>query len=212
MTCSLANLLYSWVGAAALGGYIGKNLKAFVPPVISGASRTYVLTLMEDTNVVMALVIQPGQNVVISGDRSLPQPPTWGSGSFTVRESASLSLNNLHVDTVVQIDEGAAQLRLDNCVLMFNEALVLQDGLKLTMDITVLTSTDTTLLRDGMQATFIGMDTEFGGSPAWVITASSASPSSELQRRPQRVHRRSLHQRRLRRRRDLREPARDLHV
>ena len=48
------------------------------------------------------------------------------------------------------------------------------------MDSTVLTSMETMLLRDGMQATFIGMDAQFGGSPAWVLTASGASLTAQV--------------------------------
>eukprot|EP01050_Picozoa_sp_SAG11_P036591 SAG11_NODE_14000_length_629_cov_1.003774_1_plen_209_part_11 len=44
LTCSLSDLLYSWVGAAALGGFLGENVAAFVSAVISGAAGTYVLT------------------------------------------------------------------------------------------------------------------------------------------------------------------------
>eukprot|EP01051_Picozoa_sp_SAG22_P014072 SAG22_NODE_1659_length_3873_cov_11.321940_1_plen_483_part_10 len=40
LTCSLSNLLFSWVGAAALGGYIGSDVKAFLSAVLSGASGT----------------------------------------------------------------------------------------------------------------------------------------------------------------------------
>ena len=45
-SCALANLLFSWVGAAALGGFLGQNVDAFVSAVISGAAGTYVLLLM----------------------------------------------------------------------------------------------------------------------------------------------------------------------
>jgi hypothetical protein len=44
----------------------------------------------------------------------MPQPPTWGSGGFTIGETASLSLSYLQIDTVIQMNEGAAQLTLDN--------------------------------------------------------------------------------------------------
>ena len=37
------------------------------------------------------------QMVLINGDRALPQPPTWGSGGFTVGETASLSISYLQV-------------------------------------------------------------------------------------------------------------------
>jgi hypothetical protein len=67
-SCSLANLLYYWIGAAALGGFLGENVAAFVSAVISGAAGIYVLMLMEDADCVGTdLVVQPWQNVIISG-------------------------------------------------------------------------------------------------------------------------------------------------
>eukprot|EP01050_Picozoa_sp_SAG11_P009303 SAG11_NODE_864_length_6839_cov_4.807567_4_plen_343_part_00 len=91
-SCNLANHLFSWVGAAALGGFLGTNVQAFVSAVISGAAGTYVLTLMEDADVGTDLVVQPGQNVIISGDAGLVEAPRWGSGGFVVREFGSLLL------------------------------------------------------------------------------------------------------------------------
>eukprot|EP01050_Picozoa_sp_SAG11_P015408 SAG11_NODE_1995_length_3950_cov_42.467151_1_plen_638_part_00 len=93
-SCNLANMLFSWVGAAALGGFLGRNVQAFVSAVISGAAGTYVLTLVEDADVGTDLVVQPGQNVIISGDVGLAEAPRWGSGhhSFVVQEFGSLTL------------------------------------------------------------------------------------------------------------------------
>eukprot|EP01052_Picozoa_sp_SAG31_P014912 SAG31_NODE_943_length_10852_cov_22.874454_3_plen_128_part_00 len=103
-SCNLANMLFSWVGAAALGGFLGQNVAAFVSAVISGAAGTYVLTLMEDADVGTDLVIQPGQVVVISGDAGLAEPPRWGKvrgeqvdGRFTIAMSASLSMSYMHI-------------------------------------------------------------------------------------------------------------------
>ena len=180
MTCNVMDGLFAWVGQASLGGYIGAIFAAFFSSVLSSAAGTYLVTLTKNQDVHTDLPIEPGQVVVINGDRSLPQPPTWGSGGFTVGESASLSLGYLQIDTVIQMNEGAGQLTLASCVLTFTGALVLRDGLQLTMDSTVLTSTETMLLRDGMQATFIGMGAQFGGSPAWVLTASGASPTAQI--------------------------------
>ena len=109
-----------------------------------------------------------------------PQPPTWGSGSFTVGESASLSLNYLQIDTVIQIDEGASQLSFDDCLLLFSDVLVLQPGLSLTMKNTMMTSSETMVLRDGMHATFIGMNTQFRGNPSWVVAKSGETPVSQV--------------------------------
>eukprot|EP01051_Picozoa_sp_SAG22_P004819 SAG22_NODE_269_length_13236_cov_124.463424_8_plen_412_part_00 len=100
LTCSLSDPLYSWVGAAALGGFLGRNVQAFVSAVISGAAGTYVLTLTEDADVGTDLVVQPGQNVIISGDAGLAEAPSWGSGGFTVGEMGSLAVGHVQLDAV----------------------------------------------------------------------------------------------------------------
>ena len=61
--------------SAALGGFLGQNVAAFVSAVISGAAGTYVLTLAADANVATDATIRPGQSVIASGDRSLPAAP-----------------------------------------------------------------------------------------------------------------------------------------
>ena len=96
--------------------------------------------------------------VLISGDRALPHAPMWGSGSFTIAESASLSLSYLQIDTMFQIDGGAVQLKLDSCLLTF--AMM------------TLTSSDNVL--------FIGMNAVFGGHLGWIASASDASPTVQL--------------------------------
>eukprot|EP01052_Picozoa_sp_SAG31_P025290 SAG31_NODE_2209_length_6183_cov_6.782544_3_plen_923_part_00 len=125
LTCELSDSLYDWLGTSALGGFVGENVGAFLPAVISGAAGAYVLKLMEPTNIVTDLVIQPSQKVVVSGDQTLQQPPPWGSGKFTVSESASLSLSYVRVDAVIQTLPGASNLQLDNCLLAFEGALSL---------------------------------------------------------------------------------------
>lgn len=108
LTCSLSDLLHSWVGAAALGGFLGENVAAFVSAVISGAAGTYVLTMMEDADVGTDLVIQPGQNVIITGDAGLAEAPRWGSGGFTVGEMGSLSITNITVEGDIIVGNGTA--------------------------------------------------------------------------------------------------------
>eukprot|EP01052_Picozoa_sp_SAG31_P024531 SAG31_NODE_2093_length_6459_cov_3.398585_3_plen_494_part_00 len=97
LSCNLANQQYSWVGAAALGGFLGSDVAAFVSAVISGAAGTYVLTLTEDADVETDLVVQPGQNVIINGDPGLMEGPNWGTGAFTVREGGTLSLTHIEL-------------------------------------------------------------------------------------------------------------------
>eukprot|EP01052_Picozoa_sp_SAG31_P015179 SAG31_NODE_968_length_10678_cov_4.493619_3_plen_625_part_00 len=103
-SCTLANMLFSWVGAAALGGYLGRNVQAFVSAVISGAVGTYVLTLDVDADVGTDLVVQPGQNVIISGDAGLA--PSWGSGGFTVQERGVLSMEYVGLTGKLALETG----------------------------------------------------------------------------------------------------------
>jgi hypothetical protein len=94
-SCTVSSLLYSWVGAAALGGFLGQNVAAFVSAVISGAAGSYVLTLMEDAGVSTDLTIEPGQNLIISGNMELVDMfsgASWGEGGMKVMENGILSL------------------------------------------------------------------------------------------------------------------------
>ena len=52
----------------------------------------YVGMLLEDAGISTDLIVTPGQTVSVSGDRSLAQPPLWGSGGFTVQERGSLAV------------------------------------------------------------------------------------------------------------------------
>jgi hypothetical protein len=126
MTCIRNGEIYSWLGQAALGGFIGDDFDSFFSSVVSGAAGTYMATLGAGSTVHTDLTMQPGQMVLINGDRALPQPPTWGSGGFTVGETASLSISYLQIDTVIQMSEGAEGLTLDSCELTFTDALVLR--------------------------------------------------------------------------------------
>ena len=126
MTCNVIDMMYAWVGQASLGGYIGEVFAAFFSSVISGAAGTYMVKMTRNETVHTDLTIEPGQVVVINGGRALLQAPTWGSGGFTVGESASLSLNYMQIDTVIQMNEGASQLTLDSCELTFSATMVLR--------------------------------------------------------------------------------------
>eukprot|EP01051_Picozoa_sp_SAG22_P012604 SAG22_NODE_1326_length_4733_cov_7.209754_6_plen_537_part_00 len=103
-SCNLANQLFSWVGAAALGGFLGRNVQAFVSAVISGAAGTYVLTLVEDADVGTDLVVQPGQHVIISGDAGLAEAPSWGRGGFLITEHGELLLTYVLLGTTHDIE------------------------------------------------------------------------------------------------------------
>jgi hypothetical protein len=45
-SCQLHHNLYSWIGGASDGGYLGKDHRAFISAIIAGAAGTYFLTLM----------------------------------------------------------------------------------------------------------------------------------------------------------------------
>ena len=107
-SCNLAHGLYSWMGAASEGGYLGADSASFFSAVVSGAAGSYIVTLTQDAGISTDLVIQPGQDVHISGAPSLAAAPSWGSGGFTVTESALLSLSNLQVSSIVGVAPGGA--------------------------------------------------------------------------------------------------------
>lgn len=99
-SCNLAHGLYSWMGVASEGGYLGADVQSFFPVVVSAAAGTYIVTLVADAGIRTDLVINPGQDVRISGDLGLSAtPPSWGSGCFTVQERGSLSLTYISVES-----------------------------------------------------------------------------------------------------------------
>jgi len=107
-SCNLAHGLYSWMGAASEGGYLGSDSASFFSAVVSGAAGSYIVTLAGDAGIGTDLVIQPGQDVHISGDPSLAVPPSWGSGGFSVQELGSLSLARVSIDGAVTQEQGGS--------------------------------------------------------------------------------------------------------
>jgi len=69
------------------------DVQTFLSAVISGASGVFAVMLLQDAGISTALVVRPGQDVSVSGDRSLAQPPLWGSGGFTVQQRGALGLS-----------------------------------------------------------------------------------------------------------------------
>ena len=69
------------------------DVQTFLSAVISGASGVFAVMLLQDAGISTALVVRPGQDVSVSGDRSMAQPPLWGSGGFTVQQRGALSLS-----------------------------------------------------------------------------------------------------------------------
>jgi hypothetical protein len=89
LSCNLAhNNIYSWLGHAADGGYIGTDLRSWQSAVLSGAAGLYhVLASVAAAGVGVDLTIHPGMKVYIMG-----YPTVWGVGDFTVQQGGSLSL------------------------------------------------------------------------------------------------------------------------
>ena len=87
-----------------------------------------MVTLTDGQNVHTSLTIEPGQVVLISGDRALSTPPTWGSAGFTLGESASLALAFLTLAGALSASVGANQLTVADCVLVGGGTIELQDA------------------------------------------------------------------------------------
>ena len=79
------------------GGYLGSDFEAFFSAVVSGAAGVYIGVLLQDAGIEIDLVVRPGQRVSVSGDASLPRPPRWGGGGFTVQQRGSLTLQAVAV-------------------------------------------------------------------------------------------------------------------
>ena len=92
------------------GGYLGSDFEAFFSAVVSGAAGIYVGVLLRDAGIETDLVVQPGQRVSVSGDPSLPRPPRWGGGSFTVQQRGSLSLSSVEVSGGFSVSGGSLSL------------------------------------------------------------------------------------------------------
>ena len=117
-SCNLAHGLFSWMGAASEGGYLGADFASFFSAVVSGAAGSYIVTLTEDAGISTDLAIRPGQDVRIGGDRLLRSPPSWGMGSIEISQFASLSLSYLMLPGVINAALGATKLTVTDCILV----------------------------------------------------------------------------------------------
>jgi hypothetical protein len=104
-SCSLAHTLYSWLGAASLGGYLGADFASFFSAVVSGAAGSYIVALTEDAGISTDVTIQPGQIAHVSGDPELAMV-RWGSGGVIVAERGSFSAERLAFEGHVVAREG----------------------------------------------------------------------------------------------------------
>ena len=61
-SCNLAHGLYSWMGAASDGGFLGRDFASFFSAVASSAAGFYTVTLLEDAGIGIGtdLTIEPG--------------------------------------------------------------------------------------------------------------------------------------------------------
>ena len=118
-SCNIAHGLYSWMGVASEGGFLGADIGSFFSSVVSGAAGAYIVTLTEDAGISTELTIRPGQDVRVSGDPGLSAAPSWvdwGSGAFVVQERGSLSLTNLALENDLSVLSGGSA-SLSGCVL-----------------------------------------------------------------------------------------------
>eukprot|EP01045_Picozoa_sp_COSAG04_P018253 COSAG04_NODE_1675_length_5968_cov_2.264270_5_plen_670_part_01 len=133
-SCKLAHGLYSWVGAASEGGYLGSDFASFFSAVVSGAAGTYIVTLTEDAEIGTDLTIRPGQDVRISGDPGLNETPGWGTGGFTVEERGSLSLTGVTVNGLLEVQGGGSATVSGGSLALFTGNAAVSPSTILTLD------------------------------------------------------------------------------
>ena len=85
---------------------MGVDVRTFESAIVSGAPGVFSLLLFEDAGIETDLVVRPGQRVSVSGDASLPRPPRWGSGGFTVQQRGSLTLRSVTVSSGLSVTNG----------------------------------------------------------------------------------------------------------
>ena len=116
LVCEIGDFVYSWIGAAALGGYLGKNAAAFASGVISGVAGAYQLGLPSDAVIDTDQVIQLGQIAQISGDLAHARPPNCGTCGFIVGENAQLSLFYITLAGDTTFASALSSLTLSMCI------------------------------------------------------------------------------------------------
>ena len=116
ITFEVGQLLYPVAGLVIMMTDVRPSNRAWS---LQATGSTYTFAVINDAEISSALIVHADEDVHISGDRTLMQAPTWGSGGFTVADMGSLSLTYLQIGAAIQIDEGAVQLTLDSCVLTF---------------------------------------------------------------------------------------------
>jgi hypothetical protein len=113
-SCNVAHGLYSWMGAASDGGFLGADMESFFSSVESGAAGFYIVTLIGDAEISTDVAIRSGQDVHVSGAPELSEAPSWGSGDFTIQQFGGLSLTFVqlkHVDIL-----GGGEAHFSTCI------------------------------------------------------------------------------------------------
>eukprot|EP01049_Picozoa_sp_SAG25_P016785 SAG25_NODE_4015_length_907_cov_1.504950_1_plen_287_part_01 len=111
-SCNLAHGLYSWVGAATEGGYLGADSDAFFSAVKSGAAGSYVVTLNSHADFGLGTFqIQSGQHVYITGQSGDSQGcQNWTRTQIELNPGASLTLTSLCVQSMISVRGGKLRL------------------------------------------------------------------------------------------------------
>jgi hypothetical protein len=135
MTCELHQMMYSWIGAAGDGGFIGHDHNAFTSAVLSQASGIYSLMVAESVTTTVAIKLVSGQTASISSDVEVP--PTWGydgrGAAFAVGAGAKLDVSHLNLGVLgISVDGG--QLTIGDCILGEQVKLGMPGGGSLNVD------------------------------------------------------------------------------
>jgi hypothetical protein len=115
-SCNVHNLLFSWVGAATLGGYIGADAAAFLSAVLSGAAGLFMVTT--DTYGMGATVLNARFRQSIHVTAVGSQPVAWGvtdAGVHTganVANQAEVHMSNLRLGKST-VDAGGKLVLVD---------------------------------------------------------------------------------------------------
>eukprot|EP01052_Picozoa_sp_SAG31_P023968 SAG31_NODE_2010_length_6670_cov_3.036220_4_plen_1142_part_00 len=136
MTCELHHMLYSWIGGASDGGYIGTDRLAFISSVLSHAAGVFALTLRQidasgSTTLVdpdlaaveTAVDLVAGQSGTITGSDGMVWIYTGSGAAFVVGVDAKLRISNLKVSAT----SGLAFRVADSSTIMLS-AVLLQKG------------------------------------------------------------------------------------
>jgi hypothetical protein len=113
-SCEIHHGLYSWVGKAGGGGTMGHDTQIFVSTLIVGAAGYYANVVEEnDANVQVDITIEPGQHASITGDPAVANDggsarPTWGSGSFTIKQRGVLRIVQMALQGAVTVASGGS--------------------------------------------------------------------------------------------------------